>query len=908
MDHPLTDTAETATKKPRDEIPEALPSSEERLRRLLLVNERLALAQDLQSTSKAVADGIAMLLNVPQVVLRHAVPDGLTTEVVTFAPGEHEQLVKHYHFIPADANHPAAEALRERRIVIIPNEEAFAQQYPEHYSAFQAVQLHSVLSLPLVHNGLVIAVASAGFREPQRFTSTDLTLMQTLAERCAAALERAQLFERLRRSEERYRQLANAMPQLVWTSDAQGVVDYYNSRAVEYAGLNQDEHGVWSWQPMLHADDLTPTLAAWEAAQQTATYEFEHRMQMSDGSYRWHLSRAYAVRNSDGSIGKWYGTATDIHERKQAEEDTLLLVDLGERIRKSDNVDGLLGDALRAIGQYLQVRRCYFAEVDQLQNIWFVEQEYLAAPPSLVGSYRLADYPPRQIEIVRNGQVDVCTDASIDPRLAHYYATAYAPIGVRSYIVVPLLREGQWVSNLIVDSDQPRKWEPREVWLLETVAERLWLAVERLRLEAQRKKAEAEVARLLVEEQAARKHAEAASRLKDEFLATVSHELRTPLTSLLGYLHLLQSRKRSEEESARLIGNIARSARAQTQLIEDLLDMSRIITGKLRINPALIDFAKVVEQSIDAVRPTLEAKSLRLETVLDPALGPLSGDPARLQQVVWNLLSNAVKFTPEQGSVRVELQQRDGQAQLLVSDTGQGISPDFLPYVFERFRQGDSSSSRSVGGLGLGLAIVRHLVEMHGGTVEAHSAGVGKGASFIVCLPARANVTIAIPNDQQGEAIQAPTKLHGLRVLIVDDQSDILDMLQDLFSQAGALVITSGSADEALERLETWPVDLLISDIAMPTRDGYWLIEQIRAHQREQISKLPAIALTAYVRTEDRARLLEAGFQLSIAKPVDADEMLALVASMVQQGAIPPLASADNAYAFSSSVAGSEQH
>jgi CheY-like chemotaxis protein len=267
---------------------------------------------------------------------------------------------------------------------------------------------------------------------------------------------------------------------------------------------------------------------------------------------------------------------------------------------------------------------------------------------------------------------------------------------------------------------------------------------------------------------------------------------------------------------------------------------------------------------------------------------------------VWNLLSNAVKFTPEQGTVRVELHQREGQVRLLVSDTGQGISPDFLPYVFERFRQGDSSSSRSVGGLGLGLAIVRHLVEMHGGTVEARSEGRGKGASFLVCLPARANRILATPNDQQGETIQTSTALQGLRVLIVDDQPDILDMLQDMLSQTGAHVVICGSADKALAFLETHTMDLLISDIAMPIRDGYWLIEQIRAHQREQISRLPAIALTAYVRVEDRARLFEAGFQLYIAKPVDPDEMLALVASLVQQGAIAPAA-------FNSSVAEHEQ-
>jgi PAS domain S-box-containing protein len=536
--------------------------------------------------------------------------------------------------------------------------------------------------------------------------------------------------------EARYRQLADALPQLVWTSNPEGVVDYYNSRAAQYAGLEQHTSN-WVWQPVLHPADLAPTMAAWQAAQQSGTYEFEHRLQMRDGSYRWHLSRAYALRNDAGQISKWFGTATDIHERKQAEEDALLFVELSELIRLGDNINTLLSAALALVGQYMQVRRCYIAEVDHARQRWIVEHEYVHNARSLVGTHSLADYPAELIARAQRGQINVCADTSVDPHVKPHYEASFAPLGVRAYLVVPLLREGLWIANMNIDTDTPRQWQPREVRLLETLAERLWLAVERLRLEQQRTQAEAEIARLLVEEQAARKLAETASHLKDEFLATLSHELRTPLTALLGYLHMLQSHKRSEAEIERLVASITRSAKSQVHLVEDLLDVSRIVTGKMRIEPSLVDMTEVVQHAIEAVRLTFEAKALHLQTLFSPEPCLLFGDPARLQQVVWNLLSNAAKFTPPAGTVRIELQTVDKQIQLTVSDNGQGISAEFLPHVFERFRQADSSSSRLVGGLGLGLAIVRHLVEMHGGMVEAQSAGIGQGATFIVRLPIR---------------------------------------------------------------------------------------------------------------------------------------------------------------------------
>jgi len=383
---------------------------------------------------------------------------------------------------------------------------------------------------------------------------------------------------------------------------------------------------------------------------------------------------------------------------------------------------------------------------------------------------------------------------------------------------------------------------------------------------------------LYAEEQRARAQAEEASRLKDEFLATVSHELRTPLTAFLGYAQLLQSRKRDEAYLARTLDKMVQSARAQAQLIEDLLDVSRIVTGKLRIERKSLDLTTVINAAVDTVRPAIEARALHLDISLDPAAAAVLGDASRLQQVVWNLVSNATKFTPVGGALAIRLVRLGNQAVLTVTDTGQGIDPAFLPYVFDRFRQADSTSTRAFGGLGLGLAIVRHLVELHGGGVQASSAGEDQGATFTVFLPlATAGAAIA---EHQSSSNECPPELSGLNVLVVDDQAAILDLVHDMLSSCGAVVRRAPGAHEGLALLQAWRPDVLISDIAMPQYDGYWLIEQVRALPRDQGGATPALALTAYVRAEEQARVLATGFQYYLPKPVTPDELRAVVARM----------------------------
>lgn len=391
---------------------------------------------------------------------------------------------------------------------------------------------------------------------------------------------------------------------------------------------------------------------------------------------------------------------------------------------------------------------------------------------------------------------------------------------------------------------------------------------------------------LLLDERRARAEAEAANRMKDEFLATLSHELRTPLTSLLGWASLLRDLPVDDALLEKGLQTIERNARVQTQLIDDLLDVSRIISGKLNLDVRPISVASVIEAAITVVRPASEAKGIRLTYKYDSVIGAISGDSARLQQVVWNLLSNAVKFTPEGGRIEVQLEQKDSHVKLTVTDNGQGISSEFLPRVFDRFRQADSSTTRDYGGLGLGLAIVRHLVELHGGTVRAESGGEGKGASFCVTFPLIAERIDATMLNQSGEnRVEVKTTLAGLRVLVVDDEPDALQIITTLIERTGAEVFACDSAQEALEVLESWHPDVLMSDIAMPGEDGYSLINKVRSLPVERGGHVPAAAFTAYARDEDRKRALAAGYQMHIAKPISSGQLVAMLAHLAGRAA-----------------------
>src|SRR5688500_70299 len=401
-----------------------------------------------------------------------------------------------------------------------------------------------------------------------------------------------------------------------------------------------------------------------------------------------------------------------------------------------------------------------------------------------------------------------------------------------------------------------------------------------------RRRAQAEREQLLEAERAARAEAERVSLIKDEFLATLSHELRTPLNAIVGWSQILSARGHADEELAEGLAVIERNARVQTQLIEDLLDMSRIVSGKVRLEVQQVELQDVVKAAVASVRHSADAKGIRLQAVLDPLAGPVRGDPGRLQQCFWNLLSNAIKFTPKGGRVQVSLERANSHVDVCVVDSGEGIRPEFLPHLFERFRQGDASTTRRHGGLGLGLSIVKNLVELHGGKVRAHSAGAGQGSTFCIELPVmvvhppRAPAQRAHAGTSGGAAAADHPSLKGMTVLAVDDQSDARELIRRVLEACGARVIVAASAREGLALVPRERPDVIISDIGMPGEDGYQFIREVRRLKSEEGGRTPAAALTAFARAEDRTRALRAGYQTHVAKPVEPTELTAAVASL----------------------------
>ena len=446
-----------------------------------------------------------------------------------------------------------------------------------------------------------------------------------------------------------------------------------------------------------------------------------------------------------------------------------------------------------------------------------------------------------------------------------------------SSLSAPMAVMGRTIGTIEVQSYQKSAYRDEHATAIRMAANLTAVAIENVRL--------------LERESTARASAEESNRLKDEFLATVSHELRTPLTAILGWSRMLEAGGLQDDMAARAVETINRNAKAQAQIIDDILDVSRIITGKLYLELHPLEIAPVLEAAINVVRPTAEAKGIQISVSFDPEPAAVPGDTNRLQQVFWNLLANAIKFTPAGGRVTVHLRRVNSEVEIAIADSGQGITGEFLPFVFDRFRQADSTSTRQHGGLGLGLAIARHLIEIHGGAIEATSRGAGQGATFTVKLPLAGTIA-----DGLGSSLTAPSRmdaeqenrerlnsqqiLSGLQVLIVDDDLDTLELLSAALTQRSANVTAVSSAAAALDSIEAFRPDVLISDIAMPGQDGYELIRRVLA--LDLVPGIPAIAITAYAKEEDKARALAAGYQRYLAKPVELREFISAIAELAR--------------------------
>ena len=462
-------------------------------------------------------------------------------------------------------------------------------------------------------------------------------------------------------------------------------------------------------------------------------------------------------------------------------------------------------------------------------------------------------------------------DLDEDPRHGHqpYFGLFPGQLPVRSYLAVPVKGvSGELLGGLVFGHSKPRVFTGQHQRLTEGIA--AWASVA------------LENARLYIE-------ARDANRMKDEFLAVLSHELRTPLNAIVGYSRLLRGGILSGEKADRGLETLERNATWLTQIVEDVLDVSRIVAGKIRLDVQPVELPLIIDNAVSTVQPAADAKGVQVQTILDPRVGPVSGDPDRLQQVVWNLLSNAVKFTTREGRVQVRLQRVNSHVEIVVSDTGIGIRPDFLPYVFERFRQAEAGTTRKTGGLGLGLAIVRHIVEMHGGTVQVASGGEGKGATFRVRLPLMIVHPEGLeprrehPRTERREPLTQLGDLQGIRVLAVDDEEDALVLLRVVLETAGAEVVTVSSPLAAIERIDAMRPNVVVVDLGMPEMDGFELIRQIRASPLAHVRSVPAAALTAFARSEDRTRALRSGFDVHLAKPVDPGELVASVAMLVRR-------------------------
>ena len=514
-----------------------------------------------------------------------------------------------------------------------------------------------------------------------------------------------------------------------------------------------------------------------------------------------------------------------------------------------------LGDlcALDIVGEDGTISRAAYAHRDAAK-----ETLVYGAPVGV----RAAISSGRPVLVSRANEADLMAEAQNADQLR-----VLQQLRPQAWIVLPLTARDRVLGALtFARTESAEPYDRVDVRTAEVMARQVALALD--------------AAGLQRESDAARNDTEAANRAKDEFLMTLSHELRNPLNAVSGWARLLDAGKLGAEQSRRAIEIILRNVNVQVRLVDDLLDMSSVVSGRMRLAVQPVNVLDVIGEALDAVRPGAEAKGIQLQSVLDSPGAQVSGDPGRLQQVVWNLLYNAVKFTPRHGRVLVKLQQVKSHVEIVVSDTGQGISAELLPYIFDRLRQGDSTRTRAHGGLGIGLALVRHIAELHGGSVFVESAGEGQGATFVVKLP------LMVAGMREQAVAQAKTRppdrpsLVGVRILVVDDDSAAVELVQEVLAQAGGEARGAVTADEALRTLERWLPDVLVSDIEMPGEDGYTLIRKIRALSPERGGKTPAVALTAFGRPEDRIRSLMAGFNIHVSKPVDPDELTAIVASL----------------------------
>jgi PAS domain S-box-containing protein len=702
--------------------------------------------------------------------------------------------------------------------------------------AYQPYAVRSQIQSPYLRDGHWKFLLTVQQPEPYEWPTDAIELMHELAARLWLRLERARAEDALRESEERYRALADLSPDAILVN-VDGRFTYANSAAARLLGAEQPSQ-IKGRSPFDFIDtqyhDIVRERLEQMRQRQAVKPLMEQRWRRIDGA-------TIDVEVSAGATA-WQGKPAiqvllrDITDRKQAEA----------ALHESE-------DRLRMAIESAQLGTWdWNLTTNELK--WDVGCKAMFGVPSDAESsieVFFAGLHPADRQRLQN-----VVEWALDPASGGSYDTEYRTVGLQDQIERWVAAKGQAYFNA----------EGKPLRFIGTVLDI-----------TNQKQAEAQREQLLQREQAAREAAERANRIKDEFLAVLSHELRSPLNPILGWSKLLQSRTFNQQQTKHALETIERNAKLQTQLIEDLLDVSRILQGKLILNQAAVNLGSTIEAALETVRLTAEAKKIQIQTVLDAQVGPILGDAARLQQVIWNLLSNAMKFAPSGGMVEIRLEQIETYAQIQVKDNGKGIKPEFLPSVFEYFRQEDGTTTRQFGGLGLGLAIVHHLVELHGGSVWAESPGEGLGATFTVRLPLML-VSTTTPQDNLQPAVMV--HLGGLQILVVDDEPDMREVVSFILEQAGAVVRAAASGSEALNFIEQSLPDVLICDVGMPDMDGYMLMRQLRTRATEQGGQIPAIALTAYAGEVNQQQAIAAGFQRHLAKPVEPDELVGAIKTL----------------------------
>ncbi len=777
---------------------------------------------------------------------------------------------------PADMPIPLCDAARTGEIIYLTSRQERLDRYPALVTVDAVGGTESSVCMPMIIGDRVVGAFGLSFNRTGPITSEDREFLISLTRQCGQALERARLFEaerqarasaeaaeadsrelaeKLQRQSRLFEKIASSTPDFIYVFDLTGRFLYANRRLLEVWGTTYEqavgkslyELGYPQWHADMHMREIKQVIETRQPVKGEVPFTG------GSGISGWYEYIFTPVLDSSGNVEVIAGTTRDVSERKRAESERHANT---QALRESEARFRQLADTMPQI-------------------VW-------SARPDGVVDY----YNRRWFEFI-NQPDGPLTDANAWDQFVH-------PEDLPRVF-------GQWTASIKSGNAYRTEFRVRNAknkyfWFLvradavrddaETIVH--WFGT--FTDITDRKDAEEQRQHLLETERAARSQAEHASRMKDEFLATLSHELRTPLNAILGWATILSAGSPDDQDLKEGLDTIQRNARAQTQIIEDLLDMSRIISGKVRLVVRRVDLAAVLQESMDTVKPAADAKGVNVLAVIDPQAAQVNGDPNRLQQVFWNLLNNAVKFTPRGGQIRVSLARVDSHIEIAVADSGEGIRPEFLPHVFDRFRQADASITRRHGGLGLGLAIVKQLVELHGGTVRADSPGAGKGTTFTVALPLSVfrsdppsdtddHEHPAAP-DAAAEKLQPHHRLTGVRVLVVDDEPDARILMKRLLEDCDAVVKLAGSAQEAIKSIETEKPDVLVSDVGMPGEDGYTLIRRVRSLDNAHGGAIPALALTAYARTEDRSRALGAGFQAHVAKPVDPTELIAVIARM----------------------------